>query len=405
MLLGAGASVDAGLPTSAQLTDQLLRHPNVGNDPGFNDVAWALNAAVGALVAHRAANRQLASEPIDVESLFSAVQMLAERDNLEVAPFVGSWNSSVVQATSSRPPRPQWGADLVRAIQSPRNHSSDRVGREVQQVLTEVLSYHLRPGDSTRLYRDLEHKMIAALHDLLAVTNEERVNYLGHLFDLADGVQIATLNYDLTVEAAAKIRKVELDRGIERWRGGFDWSWDIDSSIPTLLKLHGSLDWAYRPSGHKSLPLTRVEVANGPGSRRDTAIIFGRREKLRSKGPFLAMLAAFQEWLRETSHLVVIGYSFQDEHINTAFAEWISSRKGALLTIIDPTFPRSQGRSIFPRGPEAPFAPSPRELLAWLAEKQGQSEGSRFFPNQKYQIYREGAAVALNKLARGVDPD
>ena len=90
-LLGAGASVEAGVPASMPMTEEIVEH--ISNDSGrLQGIRQALNFAVGALVAHDTAAGASPYAGIDVERLFSAVQMLGNRGAVEVAPFVAAWS-------------------------------------------------------------------------------------------------------------------------------------------------------------------------------------------------------------------------------------------------------------------------------------------------------------------------
>ena len=54
------------------------------------------------------------------------------------------------------------------------------------------------------------------------------------------------------------------------------------------------------------------------------------------------MLVEFWNWLLEADRLIVVGYSFGDEHINTLVEDWIESREGAILEVVDPGVPNSR---------------------------------------------------------------
>ena len=66
------------------------------------------------------------------------------------------------------------------------------------------------------------------------------------------------------------------------------------------------------------------------------AIVFGQRGKLRSDGPFLGMLRGFDDFLSKSRRLVIVGYSFRDEHINSAIRRWWNASAARQVTIIDP---------------------------------------------------------------------
>ena len=65
------------------------------------------------------------------------------------------------------------------------------------------------------------------------------------------------------------------------------------------------------------------------------ALVFGLGSKLRSDGPFLAMLVEFDRLLASTEWLTIVGYSFRDDHINAALTRWMNG-SARRLSVIDP---------------------------------------------------------------------
>lgn len=66
------------------------------------------------------------------------------------------------------------------------------------------------------------------------------------------------------------------------------------------------------------------------------ALVFGLGSKLRSDGPFLAMLVEFDRLLASTEWLTIVGYSFRDDHINAALTRWMNGSSARRLSVIDP---------------------------------------------------------------------
>lgn len=94
LLLGAGASKEAGIPTAFEMTrsisDQIRKDwPEYGR---------VISYVVGGLLFDGGQrNEDPLAGQINVEALFNAVQLLAERNSLEAAPFIGSWHPMVEQ--------------------------------------------------------------------------------------------------------------------------------------------------------------------------------------------------------------------------------------------------------------------------------------------------------------------
>jgi hypothetical protein len=87
VLLGAGASVEAGLPTTKDMTDQVIARLDETH-------LRRLLEFVRYTLAADAAARQVPDEPSpDIERLFAAVDLLIDRGQQPWSPFVSAWNA------------------------------------------------------------------------------------------------------------------------------------------------------------------------------------------------------------------------------------------------------------------------------------------------------------------------
>jgi hypothetical protein len=301
----------------------------------YNGTSRALDVALGAMIAHDTAHGASAFAGVDVERLFSAIQMLAQRETLEVAPFVAAWNASLEEVGRARGLssgfKRQFAKELLEGV---GDSGFERIFREGVDTFT--------GRGSQNIFQRLEVEMVAALRSAVHV-DEIRVDYLKPIFDISWPTRIATLNYDRSIEILARRSGLSLTTGIENWSGGFDWNWADDADV-RLLKLHGSIDWWFEdgPSTQeRRLREPKVVVDDASeGSGRPwnsrPAVVFGQRGKLRSDGPFLAILNGFQNMLNETRRLVIVGYSFRDEHINALVRRWLNEFDESEIVIIDP---------------------------------------------------------------------
>lgn len=334
-LLGAGASVDANLPTSTELTRLITEEVDAAGR--YNGVAQALHAAIGAMVAHDTGLGGSAFDGIDVERLFAAIQMLADRENLEIAPFVSSWNQNLDGLGASKSLPAFWARDFKKELNDERFGDFGLERAFTSGVKAVSGTPDLRPA----LVR-LQAMMVGALGKILAV-DPDAVDYLMPLLASEHRpIQIATLNYDRSVEVLAQKSGVSCDTGIRNWDGGYDWKWN-DAAEVRLLKLHGSLDWYLSsPRDESRLQTDKVVLAQDLGEEQKPqmsdrlALVFGQGAKLRSDGPFLAMLVELDRMLKQTDRLVVVGYSFRDDHINAAIRRWHNERESPSLIIINP---------------------------------------------------------------------
>jgi hypothetical protein len=87
-----------------------------------------------------------------------------------------------------------------------------------------------------------------------------------------------------------------------------------------------------------------------------SAVIFGGKNKLTAEGPFLDLLFWFRQTLQLSNELVVIGYSFRDDHVNHTILSWLRASDTNRLIVITRSssiehglFYRSHLRSLGPR--------------------------------------------------------
>jgi len=131
LLLGAGASIDAGVPGAYAMTQAISKRFRA--DFSLKKHAHVISFVIGGLLFEAGKNNQdPLSAGVNVEELFNAVQLLAERNTLEAAPFVGSWHAMVEEFDKSYPARSNTRS-LGRTIYG-------LVSKEIRQALSETLS-------------------------------------------------------------------------------------------------------------------------------------------------------------------------------------------------------------------------------------------------------------------------
>jgi hypothetical protein len=305
-LLGAGASVDAGIPTAGGMVDAIAGSLEPDYRRLFEFMRHTLLAHSTLLPSpHDPAHPSVA--PVDIERIFAAVGQLLDREAQPWSPFVTAWHQ---------------GLEAHAATQA-------RGARDVHDWL-----------------RVLRYEMLMALFKVVSV-DTAALGYLRPLVDFGRNQQtltIATLNYDRTVEEAAQLASVECHTLITEWIE--QRAIELPASGITLLKLHGSINWTDRRDLHLRqldvLPvaiLTESEtdepVMIEPHFWGEPAIVFGEGSKLRAEGPFLELLIAWANHLRNTDRLVVIGYSFRDAHINEIIGRWLNAGTRRMI-VIDP---------------------------------------------------------------------
>lgn len=130
LLLGAGASVEDGVPSAYKMTQEILERFNSGRNYALREYSKFLNFVIGGLLfdAGKRNNNPL-TNGVNVEDLFNAVQLLSERNTLEVSPFIGSWDA-MIEAFDKVTPSPPSSDKLLKLIQL-------KVEKQVQHGLSQ----------------------------------------------------------------------------------------------------------------------------------------------------------------------------------------------------------------------------------------------------------------------------
>jgi len=342
LLLGAGASHDAGLPLTNALARDLVTKLN--DEQPSSTSTQLLNSIYAAMVNFSAARGGNPLAAVNVETMFSAIRLLRDRKDHEAAPFVLNW----VRLADGHGDGAPYGGDFLRARQLARGVAeafgdSAGAGDNLLDAVREVVRSEIGGSVPREAFEELERSLLRALVDLLA--HPADLSYLNPLLDLAEaqagGLDVVTLNYDLTVETAAAQRGVEVTRGVEVRQPGADFDFSPRDRMIRLVKLHGSLDFYLEtvevPGG---LPQKITKINQDPTDlMRDPALVIGQREKLETEGPTLALMRAFEDVMRRTDRLVIVGYSGGDAHVNAVIRDWINADTHRTIVVLDPYWP------------------------------------------------------------------
>ena len=262
-LLGAGASVESGLPDGEALAARLIQ---TGRLPLLG----------------KSLNRLRENGFPDIERAFSVLDAVADLER------PGSLMADLKANALLHRPLPM----------SPEQAASELeiIQRELRQLLWHV------DGIGSVLKANLLGEPYKP---------PEKVQYLLPLVTDSIGGTIASLNYDNSLELAGGALVKVAEPGSKRVMTP-----EEQPNKVRLLKLHGSLDW--KRTGDDVIggaqPREREEYTPG--------IVFGAANKLRHYGPYLDLLRAFVGALAPAKHLFVIGYGFRDPHINEAIRIW-----------------------------------------------------------------------------------
>lgn len=297
-LLGAGASKDAGIPVSSELTRKLEE----SLEEDYPSLLPVLRFIEGAIQFGKSCRGECLKDPINIEEVLTAAQFLSNRRQSYVYPFVSAWHEQVLQSHSLSDDTREEDKKALRIIDSMSSCSVMNSFDLLFQVCTRKLK------------------------DWLAIRDKSRVKYLRSLSDIVKAgyfLHIFTLNYDECVEQALSDT---LGTDDSKWTNGFsETGWtpqlltqDYHKFAAIVYKLHGSLDWVRDERlGICSLRWPPgAETEEIPEETVQPLIIFGTTDKLQPLDPFLPLLFLFQQRLLEADVIVIVGYSFGDSHIN-----------------------------------------------------------------------------------------
>lgn len=274
-LLGAGASAEAGIPTSAAMIDN-IEHLLDRDErwKRFRDLYHHVKSAIYYSAGLRGKFNSQVS--YNIETLVNTLYELEKNEDHPLYPFIATWNSRFVALA---------GADFTGV-------------REFRRMILEALKKWMCPEDTAQgdYYRGL-----ARLQK-----------------DLNFPLPVFSLNYDLCVE-----RLTDRDFRVEAGFAGFSnkhvWDWErFEEASPNplsqimLYKLHGSINWK-RDEATKQL-FSVEQVENIDPDRME--VIFGRDFKLEAADPYLFYAYEFRRYALLAKLVVVVGYGFGDAHIN-----------------------------------------------------------------------------------------
>lgn len=371
ILLGAGASAEAGIPTAAKMTAGILA--KLDNSTDSVRIRHAVRVAVSTVMFGQGLRGEDPTGGVNIEEVFNILDTLAKRHQLEAAPLIGSWNPIVekldVVTTGGKVRRTSVGGtvssfearDNARRIaealsgvaHAPGSWSDGKLADALERVLNPRGSFRSQPPVAEpyrdvpaqgRFFEQAQVFLRDQLKEFVWKRDDAALDYLHALVESAGQdtppTPIVTLNYDNCIERVAKSIGVQLDTFINEWRDWKDFGFGSYEGIP-YLKLHGSITWAKSEAeARERRTMKRVvfsECSDVEIAKEDfvPAVIFGGRNKLTAEGPFLDLLLRFRDELRRTTEVVVVGYSFADGHVNELIAQWFNENEAGRVTVIN----------------------------------------------------------------------
>lgn len=275
IILGAGASADAGIPVTSKMVQDVEKFIDNNKDKEwsqFKNLYYLVKSSV-----EYSYGIQGKYVNFNIETLLNILYELEKKEMHPLYPFIGSWS--------------------VR--------------------FNEIIK------DNFNLIIDFKNKIILQLKNWIQPDDLKLSVYYKKLSEFQKQMQfplkIFTLNYDLLIE------KNLSDLTIER---GFDenkiWNYKRFSERPEeseiyLYKLHGSLDW------ERDTDTQIVKFVDNIPKIPD--LIFGTQYKMQYIDPYLFLFSEFRHYSLKAKLIICIGYSFSDEHINAILSQALKNNK------------------------------------------------------------------------------
>lgn len=287
VLLGAGCSFKAGIPTSDRMLTELHGLLEEKRDwKAFHPLYCCLRG----LILRADAMLGKFNESFNIERLVASLGEIEHRENNVLSPFINSLHP-----------------DLEREA-----------------------------GENLRLVTDFRQRIVERLKDWVQIPHYEVADYYRSLFEFAAAytypLRVFTLNYDLCLEKNTPPEKM-LERGFDRTTHLWDWRRfepkDTDSVSIYYYKMHGSIDWE-RDAAHGNVVR---DVENTP---LQPDLIFGTVHKLYPNDPYLFYAYEFRQYSLLAKVILIIGYSFADEHINRILRQALENDPARRIVAVMP---------------------------------------------------------------------
>ena len=217
--------------------------------------------------------------------------------------------------------------------------------RDVLGAIKDRSGHIISVEEIDRWLKEIKHRIVVQVADQW-IPSSFHQQFLQRICDQRHRrvLDLFSLNYDTVLESSLdelRLPYVDGFRGANRaWFDAKTFDEAGNSASCRIFKLHGSVNWARDAHGH---------VRRGRSLETEPNVIYPSEQKYIQTqfGVYEELMERFRTRLRIDSVnncLVVLGYSFHDEHINEAIRDAINTRTSNLTVVafIGPEKNRSQ---------------------------------------------------------------
>mgnify|MGYP001296040498 CR=1 FL=1 len=298
-LLGAGASVEAKIPASNDMVDDVEKF--IISKQNWKQYFDLYNYIKSSIIYSKGIQGQF-NYRFNIEDLLIVLEALEQRDKSIMYPYIGNWNMRLVEVAGE---------------------NFENIGG-FKSLIKEQISEWVKPKEG--------YDKASYYQNFISLQNE-----------IGETLKIFTLNYDLCFE-----RTIERNEGSLNLEMGFSdrkWSYKHFDSIDSethgthfaLYKLHGSVNWKRIDES--------ITIEDDPV--RDAELIFGTPYKLTSTDPYFFYSTEFRKSLlsQKAKLIITIGYSFYDDYLNKFITQ--AMKEDSSMKLIVATFtPSDKNESI-----------------------------------------------------------
>ena len=283
-LLGAGCSVEAGIPSTTEMIADIEKKIR-SEDSDWGKYKNIYNLTKASIFYSRGI-RGIYNHSLNIEEVVNILNELIKQDEIPLLPFIGTWNPK----------------------------------------LTAIA------GDNFNNIKKFRDMIVDQLKNWIDLESYNDSKYYKGFFNFQQSLEfplrIFSLNYDLCLEETIKEKQL-IERGFDPDKRSWHWSrFDVNPNEAKifLYKLHGSIDWKRDKNGNV---LKEVH-----GNFNKPELIFGTNYKLQYIDPYLFYTYEFRKWSLECKYIIVIGYGFNDEHINGILKQAVETNDKRTIVVV-----------------------------------------------------------------------